>query len=148
MVENNIAKLEQILKSYSKGILGLESSNYWDRLRILKINSIQRQMEHYRMLYIWKVITGKVPNFGLSWDSNSRRGRMVSIRSYKVSTPTQAKNLIDQSLGVHGGCLFNLLPFEIRNFEGTTDKFETQLDNILKNVPDKPLCDGLYPDPV
>ena len=88
---NNIVKLEQILKSYSKGILGLESNNYWDRLQILKVNSIQRRMESYRMLYIWKVITGKVPNFGLSWDSNSRRGWMVSIRNYKVTTPTLAK---------------------------------------------------------
>ena len=100
------------------------------------------------MLYIWKVITGKVPNFRLSWDSNSRRGRMIVIRSYKATTPSQAKNLIDQSLGVHGGRLFNLLPSYIRNFEGSTDEFKTQLDEFLTNVPDMPLCDGLYPVPV
>merc|ERR1712240_471814 len=62
--------------------------------------------------------------------------------------PAQAKNLIDQSLGVHGGRLFNLLPIDIRNFEGTTIEFKTCLDDFLHDIPDKPQCDGLYPDPI
>ena len=76
-------------------------------------------MEHYRIMYIWKTITEKVPNFGLILDTNFRRGHMVNIRSYKSNIPTQAKNLIDQFLEVHGGRLFNLLPVDLRIFEGT-----------------------------
>ena len=81
-------------------------------------------MEHYRIMYIWKVISGKVPNFGLKWDENLRRGCMVIIRNYTSDVPAQAKKLIDQSLRVHGGSLFNLLPVEMQNFEGTVDDFK------------------------
>ena len=126
----------------------MEDKNYWERLKILKLNSIQRRMERYRIMYVWKTITGKVPNFGLIWDINPRRGRMVDIRTYKSNAPSQAKNLIDQSLGVHGGRLFNLLPIDLRNFEGTTDQFKTHLDDFLCDIPDKPQCDGLHPDPI
>ena len=73
---------------------------------------------------------------------------MIKIRKYRSDIPAIARNLIDQSLGVHGGSLFNLLPWEIRNFEGTTDQFKNRLDDFLKNIPDKPQCDGLHPDPV
>ena len=89
-----------------------------------------------------------MPNFGLSWDTNNRRGRMITIRNYKSDIPALAKNLIDQSLGVHGGSLFNLLPWELRNFEGTVEDFKIRLDDFLKHIPDKPQCDGLHPDPV
>ena len=61
----NIMKLENILKSFSRNIDGLQDKNYWERLKKLKVNSIQRRMERYRILYIWKTITGKVPNYGL-----------------------------------------------------------------------------------
>ena len=122
--------------------------NYLERLKILKLSSIQRRMERYRIIYIWKTVTGKVPNFGLTWDSNQRRGKMINIRTYRSDAPAHAKNLIDQSLGAHGGNLFNLLPVEIRNFEGPTDQFKALLDNFLTNIPDKPLCEGLYPDPI
>ena len=99
-------------------------------------------------MYVWKVLTGKVPNFGLVWDSNNRRGKMIKIRTYKSNAPSHAKNLIDQSLGVHGGSLFNLLPVDLRNFEGSTDQFKTLLDFFLMNIPDKPQFEGLHPDPI
>ena len=73
---------------------------------------------------------------------------MVKIKNYKSNITAQAKNLIDQSLGVHGGGLFNLLPVDIRNFEGSTDAFKMKLDEFLKNIPDKPQCEGLHPDPI
>ena len=73
---------------------------------------------------------------------------MINIRTYRSDAPAHAKNLIDQSLGVHGGNLFNLLPVEIRNFEGPMDQFKALLDNFLMNIPDKPQCEGLHPDPI
>ena len=73
---------------------------------------------------------------------------MVNIRKYRSNTTNQAKNLIDQNLGVHGGGLFNLLPVDIRNFDGSTDDFKIRLDDFLKNILDKPQCEGLHPDPI
>ena len=99
-------------------------------------------------MYIWKVISGKIPNFGLKWTENSRRGKMVTIKSYKTYTPTIAKNMIDQSLAVHGGRLFNLLPEKLRSYMGTIEGFKSQLDEFLMNIPDQPMCSDLYPEPV
>ena len=62
--------------------------------------------------------------------------------------PKSALSLRDQSLAVHGGKLYNLLPRDIRDFEGSKEGFKNILDTFLKDIPDQPLCTGLYPTPV
>merc|ERR1712121_393664 len=96
-------------------------------------------LERYRIMYIWKVVSGKVPNFGLSWTDNSKRGIMINIKTYNSKTPALARNMIDQSLSVHGGNLFNLLPEKLWCFIGTVDAFKSQLDDFLKEIPDQPV---------
>ena len=66
------------------------------------------------ILYVWKVVSGKVPNFGFKWDNIERRGLMISIRKYK--SDTLAINMIEQSLAVNGGKLFNMMPETLRGF--------------------------------
>ena len=144
----NIMKLENILKSFSRNIDGLQDKNYWERLKKLKVNSIQRRMERYRILYIWKTITGKVPNYGLKWNQNERRGLMVDIRNYRSEVPEYVKTLYEQTLAIHGGRMFNLLPEEVRCFNGSVDGFKHLLDKFLSNVPDQPQDIGLNPAPV
>merc|ERR1712115_64774 len=97
---------------------------------------------------IWKVVSGKVPNFGLKWTENSIRGKMVTIKTYNSSTPAMARKMIDQSLAVHEGGLFNLLPEKLRSFMGTVEEFKSQLDEFLMIIPDHPICDSLYPEPI
>jgi hypothetical protein len=41
----------------------MEEYNYWDRLQPLGLYSLQRRRERYVILYIWKMISGMVPNF-------------------------------------------------------------------------------------
>jgi len=88
-----------------------------------------------------------VPNFGISWDSNSRRGRMVNPRS-KSCHAEKTKSMRDQTLGIHGGKMFNLLPVEIRNFTGPKEEFKIILDNFPQLIPDEPFAPGLTPSPV
>ena len=97
----------------------------------MKLSSIQRRMERYRIMYIWKVVSGKVPNFGLKWTENSIRGKMVTIKTYNSSTPAMARKMIDQSQAVHGGSLFDLLPEKLRSFMGTVEEFKSQLLFLL-----------------
>ena len=122
-----IAKIEGLLKTYTQGISGLENLDYWARLKEIRLSSIQRRMERYRILYIWKVINGKVPNFGLKWDTNPRRGLMITIRKCKSNIPAMAVRMAEQSLSVNGGKLFNMLPESIRGFSGSLDGFKTLL---------------------
>ena len=140
--------MEGLLKSYTQGVFGLDDKNYWERLHEIRLNSIQKRMERYRIMYIWKVVSEKVPNLGLKWDENCRRGEMVTITPHKSNTPVLAKNMIDQSLAVHGGRLFNLLPEKLRSYIGIVEGFKTQLDEFLMNIPDQPICKDIYPEPI
>ena len=126
---------------------GLELYNYWDRLKLMRFSSVQRRMERYRVIYIWKVINLLVPNFGLTWDTNVRRGRIVIIPPSKSAHTARARALREQSLAVHGGRIFNLLPVELRNWTGSKDGFKTKLDAFLGNIPDQPACSRLTPAP-
>ena len=112
------------------------------------MNSIQRRHKRYKNFYIWKVIQGLVPNFGITWDSNTRRGRNIVLPIQKSTCPPKARELREQSLQVHGGNLFNCLPHDIRNFTGEKDIFKTKLDGFLNDIPDQPTENGLLPEPV
>ena len=70
---------------------------------------------------------------------------MIVLSKKNSKIPAKALSLRDQSLSIHGGKLFNLLPRELRDFNGTKGGFKVLLDDFLKIIPDQPLCVGLYP---
>ena len=49
---------------------------------------------------------------------------------------------------MQGGKLYNLLPRNIRDFDSNKEGFKTFLDEFLKDIPDHPVCSGLYPAPI
>ena len=73
---------------------------------------------------------------------------MISISKINSKIPKSALTLRYQSLAVHGGKLYNLLPSNIRDCEGSKEGFKIILDTFLKDIPDQPLCTGLYPTPI
>ena len=56
--------IENVLRNYSSKIPKLKSLNYWDRLKALRLNSMQRRMERYKIIYTWKILEELVPNLG------------------------------------------------------------------------------------
>ena len=60
-----LEKIERLLKSWTCRIPSLRSMNYWQRLKELKMNSEQRRLERYRVIYTWKVLQGLAPNLGV-----------------------------------------------------------------------------------
>ena len=145
---SNISNLESVLRHYTERIDDLHKYDYWTRLNKLKMNSIQRRFERYRIIYVWKIRNGLVPNFGLQFSRNDRRGLMVDIPFLKSNVRNSIKTLRDQSLKVHGGRMYNLLPVEIRDFTGTLNDFKSLLDDFLSKIPDQPHGPGLYSEPV
>merc|ERR1712030_191861 len=103
---------------------GLDLYNYWDRLYLMKLNSVQRRQERYRIIYIFKIMQGLVPNPGILFDSNITRGRMVTINKPNSNYPSKAIKMRDQSLWTHGGNLFNILPANIRNCTESLEIFK------------------------
>ena len=57
---NELEKLQFFLKKMD----GLLCLNYWERLKIRNLLSIQRRLEHYVLIYTWKCIENLVPNCG------------------------------------------------------------------------------------
>ena len=73
---------------------------------------------------------------------------MITIPKSKSNYSAIAKHMRDQSLVVHGGNIFILLPVDLRNWSGSKDSFKEKLDLFIKDIPDHPQTPDLTPDPI
>ena len=62
---NGLNELENVQRHFTSRIPSTHSMDYWTRLSHLQMLSQQRRMERYRIIYVWKVLEGLVPNCGL-----------------------------------------------------------------------------------
>ena len=143
----DIQALETVQRSLLQKLSGMSKMSYWDQLSHLKQYSLERRRERYRIIYIWRILEGHVPNL-VSSDGNSekvtakwhkRRGRECIVPRVNRNAPQRIQTLIYASLPIRGQQLFNILPARIRNMTGcSVDCFKRKLDGYLKTVPDEP----------
>ena len=151
-----IHSLEKVQSDYFKKIPDLKGMNYWEALEDMKMISIQRRFERYRVIYVWKIMEDFSPNCGLVKLEDSEETRLG--RRIKVPVPngsTKTNNLKEQAFQINGAKLYNCLPSHIRNQTRRSKKpslhspgpedFKVQLDIYLSLVPDQPRIDGLAP---
>ena len=63
-------------------IPAIRELNYWEQLQHMKMLSLQRRLERYRIIYTWKTLEGLVPNCGVSVSHESgRNGRKCQVPS-------------------------------------------------------------------
>ena len=141
-----IKQIEQIQKNYTRKVKSYSKSDYWTRLKTLRMNSQERRRERYRIIYIWKMLEKLVPdyhNLAEQAQFSPRNGRKVSIPITKSKSPRQFQHIRQSSLSVHGGKLFNALPKHIRNLTGCSVlQFKAVLDKYLCTLPDEPILPG------
>ena len=158
-----IDRLEGVLRSFSKHVEGLEHLNYAARLKELRLHSIQRRHERYKIIYLYKIKEKLVPQIitdpmhpenspALEFrDSKYQRhgvrchlkipklyGRKAAVARRSSFTETAAE-------------LWNCLPACITTLTNlTVDAFKQRLDKLLDIYPDEPRCNasGLYLDHV
>ena len=144
--KGDISRIEILQRNYTRKIHCCHGLNYWERLSKLNIFSLQRRFERYRIIYIWKILEGIVPNVGderIKHQFSLRNGRTCVIPTIKRDAPTRIQTLRESGLTVHGARLFNSLPRCIRDISGQTiDIFKSKLDRFLRLVPDEPLIPG------
>ena len=148
---SSMQRIENLLKTYSKRIPEIREENYWKRLLLLKMNSQQRRMERYRILYVWKAFEGIVPDCGIKVRNNqeSRFGRSCELPKISNKATQHVISLREQSFQVHGPRLFNSLPKSLRNITKCEIKhFKEKLDQFLTHIPDQPLIGELIPPPI
>ena len=142
-----LEKIERLLKSWTCKIPSLRNMNYWERLKELKMNSEQRRLERYRVIYTWKVLQGLVPNPGIvEAKANEYLGRRCCLPKLNHRSRMSIQTLKNHSFQTNGPVLFNSLPKAIRNMKKCTEEeFKEKLDTYLQKVPDQPKIDGLIP---
>ena len=137
-----LQKIEKLLQSFTAQIPAVKQLNYWDRLKELRMNSEQRRLERYKIIYAWKVLECKAPNCGLECEDSERNGRSIKVRPLKK----QVTKLRGDSFQEIGPKLFNCLPKKIRNLTKIeVDDFKEALDDFLSGIPDQPKAPGLTP---
>ena len=142
-----IEKIEKVQRDFFRNIPQLWGLNYWEQISKMKMLSLQRRLERYRIIYSWKILENLAPNCGLQKileSENSRQGRRLKIPDVGKNAPT--KRRLEQVFQFHGPKLFNCLPAKIRNMTNVgLEEFKMALDLFLENVPDQPKIDGLTP---
>ena len=142
-----IRLLEKVHADYTRRLDGMkegnECKNYWQRLRILNLYSVERRRERYSIIYVWKALHGLVHNPGLSFHISERRGVICNLPPH--TTPQR-----EDSFMVWGPKLFNCMPKFLRNQVATENpvqsvkRFKKTLDDFLATVPDEPNLSGNY----
>ena len=139
---HNMNKIENILRSFSSKVNGLKYLNYWERLEKLKLFSMTRRYERYRMIYTWKILTNNAHNCGLSWSNTDCKGITFNLPKYGQF----CKSIRKQSFMMMGPLLFNSLPRYLRDDRDSNPKqWKEALDMFLSTIPDTPQTPDLTP---
>ena len=138
--------IEKLFYNFSSKIPSIREENYWERLKILKMYSQERRMERYRIIYMWKIQEGLVPNCGVEIaPENTRLGRKVKIPCLQKNGRHAVQTMRENSFQINGARLFNSLPKKIREIRKYQDEFKIALDEYLSTVPDQPRIGSLVP---
>ena len=146
--QTEINKIERIQRNFTSKIEGLESLNYHERLRKLKLYSLERRRERYMIISAWRHIEGLTENILGLETGDGRRGREMVTSGIPGTADGKRisekdRTLIYNSTKRKMERLFNALPRNIRDIKGkTVETFKRHLDEWLKRVPDTPKIDG------
>ena len=141
----DIQKLEKLQKDFLKRIPALRQQSYWQQLETFQLYSIQRRLERYRIIYVWKALELYVPSCGVkvTHTQETRLGRRCAATEGRGK---EARASFDQTFQFHGPRLYNALPRELRNLTGCgTDFFKEKLDQYLAGIADEPAFPGFIP---
>ena len=146
-----IRQIENIQRSFTAKIVTVSNLNYWERLKVLGLYSLERRRERYLIIYVFKITQGITPNFEgekfrIRVNYSDRRGRTCVIPGINAQALASVTSMVEASFPVRGPKLFNTLPSSLRNFNGSTDAFKSRLDKFLNRIPDQP-CLPAYQQP-
>ena len=125
--------LEAVQRAFTAKINNLKQFNYWERLQILKLYSLERRRERYAILYVWKVMMGLVTNnVNLQFTDHQRLGHQCVVKRVNFRSLASIQTIKANTFAIRGALLFNALPSALRNpNEVPLENFEARLDCFL-----------------
>ena len=140
----DIVKLEQIQRTFTSRISGMDKLNYWERLCNLKLMSLQRRRERNIILHLWKILNQHYPNsIGINFKTHTRTSSTKAILKPLPKIRGKLLTLYEQSFVIKAAKLWNVIPPNLTQIS-SLNIFKTSLDKFLSNIPDKPPLPG-YP---
>ena len=138
----DIQLIENVQRSFTSRISGVQHLDYWARLKSLKLMSLQRRRERYIILHMWKVLHGCVPNdLDIKFLNPSRLGIRAVVPNLSKSSSQRNQSLYDQSFAVMGPRLWNFLPGNLHAL-ADLQQFKNALTDFLNTIPDTPPVSG------
>ena len=113
--KGDIQRLEMVQKHFISNIKSFSHLSYWEILKTVGLYSLQRRRERYRIIYIWCILEGLVPNpkpQQIVYKMHPRHGRTCNVPVVKQG-PYHKQ--VFSSFSVQGAMLFNCVPKEVRN---------------------------------
>ena len=141
----DIQKLESVQRVFTSKVAGCRELAYWERLKLLKIQSLQRRRERYAIIHTWKILNNLTNNdIGLSFtdtENSSRTGITVTVPPVPRNVPARVVSLYEHSFAVKGPMLWNCLPKHVKGAL-TLSAFKGLLGDFLNQIPDMPPSTG------
>ena len=118
----SIHAIESVQQHFTKRISGFQHLHYYDRLRYLQLQSLQRRRERYIIIYMWKIRHSLCPNdLQISFSENNLRlGPLAVIPRLHTSSRAKFQTLYNNSFAVVGPKLWNLLPANVKSEDTIT----------------------------
>ena len=140
----DIITLESVQRFYTSKIYSVSHLHYYDRLKALKIMSLQRRRERYAIIMIYKIINLITPNdLQLQWIHSDRRGIRIKIPPITRNAKLKFITKFDDSFRVRAAMLWNTIPPNL-TLKCSMDSFKNGLTKYLSSLPDRPPIQG-YP---
>ena len=131
-----IQKIENVQRAFTRKIVGCKDLAYWERLKKLKLISLQRRRERYCIIHIWKILHDQAPNdLGFEFKQHARLGVKVEIPRLNKSTQLSVRRDYDLTFRVRAAQLFNLLPPDVGCLS-TLEGFKAGLGMLMEQYPD------------
>ena len=140
----NINCIEQVQRFFTSRISGLQNRNYWERLKDLKLMSLQRRREKLIITHVWKIKQNIYPNLvNINFKLHKRTNSIKAVLKPLSKIKGRLLTAYEESFIIKACKLWNTLPSELTH-TNSLSSFKTKLNTFLITIPDKPPLPG-YP---
>ena len=116
--------------------------NYFQRLKALKLPSLQRRRERYCIIHMYKLLHNISPNdLNIKFKPPDRRGIRAVVPPLHRRASRKAQQQYDASFAVLGPRLWNAIPAQT-TLKPTLSSFKSSLQKFLDATPDEPPTRG------